>query len=131
MRAEDIFGLQFYENVAKFCEDEKMAEKAIRRLIEYIIRPQPQKSYFSSSDLTTKVNAWSFCLEKIGRLDKRTFIAYELMLEEIEGRMKSLTILEPTINHITVLYKGTINKERVISLPRYSSLWKLRKIINI
>ena len=65
IRPEDIFGLSFYANVAKFCEDEQMSQKAIRRMIEYAIRPIPQKSYFSSSDITSKVNAWSFCLEKI------------------------------------------------------------------
>ena len=33
LKGEDIYGLNFYSNVAKNCENEMMSEKAIRRLI--------------------------------------------------------------------------------------------------
>lgn len=63
------------------------------------------------------------------QLDSRVFLGFKLMLEEIQGRMKSLTILEPSIVNIVVLLKPK-NIEKTILLPRYSSLWKLRQAIN-
>lgn len=49
MKPEELFGINFYSNVAKNCEDSAMSDKATRRLIEFLMRPNPQKSYFSTS----------------------------------------------------------------------------------
>ena len=55
-------------------------------------------------------------------------LAYRIMLEDMKGRMKSLNILDPDIVTIQILNKST-NERKQISVPRYTSLWKLRHLI--
>lgn len=47
------------------------------------------------------------------------------MISDINGRMKSLNILEPDPVHLIILNKTTGVKKLLI-VPRYTSLWKLR-----
>lgn len=48
IRLDELFGLGFYLNVGRNCRNDKMADRAIRRFIEYYLRPSIGKSYFSS-----------------------------------------------------------------------------------
>lgn len=50
------------------------------------------------------------------------------MLEDIKGRMKSLNILDPDSIAILVLNRAS-GEKRTITVPRYTSLWKLRHVI--
>lgn len=43
--------------------------------------------------------------------------------------MKSLTILDSSTVNLSILNKATREK-KLVSLPRNSSLWKLRAVIN-
>jgi hypothetical protein len=63
--------------------------------------------------------------KRIGTMDKCTLIGYNILLNEINGRMKSLNILDPTIQNVVVRVAST-GKTKTLLLPRYTSLWKLR-----
>ena len=55
-------------------------------------------------------------------------VGYRILLEELNGRMKSLNILEPDLVGLIVKNKQT-GVSRFMNVPRCSSLWKFRHII--
>ena len=55
-------------------------------------------------------------------------LSYNLLLEDLKGRMKSLNILEPDLVQFMVFNKANQEK-RIIEVPRYTSLWKVRQVI--
>lgn len=63
------------------------------------------------------------------KISKRMYFALSIFFEEIKGRMKSINILEPSTITLVVLLKGK-NLTKTLSLPRYTSLWKLRLLLN-
>ena len=97
-------------------------------MIEYYLRPITQTKITimgsASSEINSKVNAWMTVAKKISNFDKCTLLGYNILLNEIHGRMKSLNILDPTIQNVVVKVAGTA-KIKTIPLPRYTSLWKL------
>jgi hypothetical protein len=50
------------------------------------------------------------------------------MLEDLKGRMKSLNILDHDPIGVLVAHKQT-NQKKMIHVPRFTSLWKLRHLI--
>ena len=72
-----------------------------------------------------KINNWLYVLDRLSRLKNNTLLAYQIMLEDMRGRMKSLNILDPDMVTIQVANRST-SERRQITVPRYTSLWKLR-----
>ena len=55
-------------------------------------------------------------------------LAYQIMHEDMKGRMKSLNILDP--DHVGIVIHNRVSGDRrQIYVPRYTSLWKLRHLI--
>lgn len=75
-----------------------------------------------------KLNNWNTILEKLSKLKRYTLLSYKIFLEDLNGRMKSLNILEPDLVHLSVLNKTT-GVKRLMSVPRFTSLWKFRSLI--
>lgn len=75
-----------------------------------------------------KLNNWNFVLEKLSKLKRNVLLGYQFFLEDLNGRMKSLNILEPDLVQLYVLNKSTGIK-RHMSVPRFTSLWKFRHLI--
>ena len=77
---------------------------------------------------TQKMNNWVYVLERLSKLKKNTLLAYQIMLEDMKGRMKSLNILDPDPVNVIVQNRST-GEKRHIFIPRYTSLWRLRYYI--
>lgn len=75
-----------------------------------------------------KINNWTFILEKISKLKRNQLLGYQIMLEDLKGRMKSLNILDPDSIAVPVQNRAT-GEKKIIYTPRYTSLWKLRHLI--
>ena len=77
-----------------------------------------------------KVGNWLFVLDKLSKLKKNKIVlmAYRIMLEDLKGRMKSLTILDTDAQTFTVANRTT-GEKKSITVPRCTSLWKLRHVI--
>jgi hypothetical protein len=67
-------------------------------------------------------------IDKISNFKSHYLLGYQIFLEEIKGRMKSLNILEPDLVPLLVMNNVT-KKKKVITVPRFTSLWKLRAVI--
>ena len=113
-------------NVIVNCKDKIMVDKCLKRLIEYFIRPSIGKSLKLSQE---KLNAWGVCVKQISNLKQKKYRGYDLFFEEVMGRNQSLTILETQMTHLLVMNKLTKEKKTII-LPRNTSLWKLRQVID-
>ena len=87
-------------NVIENCENQQMIDKCLKRLIEFYLRPSANKK-------SEKLKIWMICIEEISKLNKGKYRGYEMFLEEMKGRMESLTILETSITHLSVMNKGT------------------------
>lgn len=75
-----------------------------------------------------KLSNWNYILEKLCKLKRNTLLSYKIFLEDLNGRMKSLNILEPDLIQLVVLNKTT-GAKRLMSVPRFTSLWKFRALI--
>ena len=67
-------------------------------------------------------------MEKLSKLRRNVLLAYNIMLEDMKGRMKSLNILDPDTIPIQVINRSN-NQRITVTVPRYTSLWKLRHLI--
>lgn len=124
-----MFGLEVFLEIATNCKDELIMNKALKRFIEYFLRPFKGKVTSCKVD---KVGLWMLCAEKLTKhldLSNRKYIGYSVLFEEIKGRMKSINILDPSESTFTVLAKES-GFRKMISLPKNASLWKLRQVIN-
>lgn len=75
-----------------------------------------------------KLNNWNFILDKLSKLKRHALLSYKIFLEDLNGRMKSLNILEPDLVNLVVLNKTT-GVKKMMSVPRFTSLWKFRFLI--
>ena len=74
------------------------------------------------------MNNWLHVLDRLSKLKNNSLLAYRIMLEDMRGRMKSLNILDPDMVTIQVVNRTT-SESRHVTVPRYTSLWKLREFI--
>ena len=121
---ENIFGYEFYINVINNSKQRDIVEKSIHRLIEFFLRVK--EGYRNIESI--KLSNWNFVLEKLSKLKRNVLLSYKFFLEDLNGRMKSLNILEPDLIHLYVLNKST-GVKRHMSVPRFTSLWKFRYLI--
>lgn len=117
--------MSFYLRVINKCNDLTIVDRALKRLIEFHLRVCSDRDRFTQND---KFSLWNVQLEKLMNLERHELRAYRVMLEELNGRMKSLNILEPDPYSLVVLNRST-NKRKTITVPRYTSLWKFRHVI--
>ena len=108
------------------CKNKEMVDKALKRMIEYFIRPSSTKTFKQNSE---KLNAWAICMKQLSKLKDKRYRGYNIFFEEIKGRKISLTMMDTMLVNLLVLNKGTKEK-KTISLPRNTSLWELRRVID-
>ena len=80
------------------------------------------------NSISSKLANWKFLLDKLSKLKRYNLLGYKFMLEDLKGRMKSLNILEPDPVQL-IIYNKQNQERKIISVPRYTSLWKIRHVI--
>ena len=120
-----MFGLEFYCQVIRLTSHAPTRLKAIHRLIELCLRV-PENNLRNPE--TVKLNNWNYLADQLANLEEHTLLAYQLLLTDIKGRMKSLNITEPDLIHLTILNKSN-HSRTILTLPRYTSLWAMRAAI--
>ena len=76
-----------------------------------------------------KLANWNYILEKLSKLKRHVLVSFKIFLEDLNGRMKSLNIVEPDLVQLFVLNKST-GVKKFMSVPRFTSLWKFRFLIS-